>query len=344
MMTKVLHLKSSVAPSDLEMMLATGPNIEFVHVDHAHEGRPEENLIQLSRRRLSVKPHLVHLANRGFMAYALRNMVTSFVRHDQIKRLWFPVRDGVYEVDENDVVYQYSPPVIHTRSPKLLVVFSSMAADIYSASLKRHFEQNFATIQKHIPKDAAVLRIADLGGVVGAYYMNTLFRPNNEVNISSLIRRVLLRNGIERSDVVLYGTSKGGTAALFYGLGEHYKAVSVDPILADEVYLKIFNDSHFTDGVFPEDKREKFTRLISSLDATAVRNIAIVYSQRSPQFPHISSIVNEPLGRYVALFNSLHPGIKSHPDVAPSTINIVVMLINMMFYGLTPDVGTRSVI
>jgi hypothetical protein len=344
MSPKVLHFDPSGGVSELEKVLDQRPEIEFVHVDHSKTGHAGENMIELSRRDRAIRSQLLYLANRGFLAYTLRGFVTSFVRQDQIAKLWIPVRDGVYDIDENGIVYHYSPPLIETEAPKLLVVFSSIAGKMYNVSLMRHFEQNFSTIQKHIPKDTGVLRIADLGGVVGAYYMNTNVLANNEANICALIARVCLKHRVSRSNVVMYGGSKGGTASLYYGLKEGYKVVAVDPIVDDEHYLKVHDDLHFIRGIFPEEKRHKFQRLVGSVEKDKARDVAVICSERSPQFPYISSLVCEPLSQCATFLNSVNPDIKTHPDVARLTINMVVMLINQLLYGFPLPTGMRKVI
>ena len=320
-----------------------GDELQFVHVDHSGAGQPGQNFIEIARRDAQAKDIVVALANRGFMAYALREGTTSFVHYKRLPTLWNKVKDGDCEVDQNGLIYSFEKALNDHPVKHLLVVFSSMAATIYTASMMRHFEQNFSTAQKYMPAGTAVLRIADLGGVVGGWYMNTHALPDNEAHVRALIERIIDRAGISREDVVFYGASKGASAALYHGLQGKYRVVAVDPILADEHYVKMHRDSHFTIGVFPKDKLDKFRELSAAIDPESIAPTVIICSQRSPQFPYITSVLGKAFNDRIAFFNSLHPDIKVHPDVSPKTLNVAVMAMNMLFYGMPMPGGMHVV-
>lgn len=336
--TIVINL-SDLLERGVEQVLGSCPDAGIVRVDHEGAGAAGKNLIHLARKDPGVRAVMVALANHGFMVYMLKGSVTSLVHHERVATLWQRIIDGRFQVDENGLIYTVANPLGEHVARRLLVVFSSMAKDIHMPSMMRHFEQNFASVQKYMPVGTAVLRILDMGGVVGGYYMNTHGFPENERHIQDLISRVMKGLNLSSDDVVLYGGSKGGTAALYHGLLGGFRAVSVDPILADEHYVKVFGDSHFTEGVFPEDKRVKFERMSSDMDPASIKPAAIICSARSPQFPYIDSIIQDPLRSRIAFFNSLHPEIKQHPDVSPKTLNIAVMLMNMMFYRIPVSCG-----
>lgn len=117
-----------------------------------------------------------------------------------------------------------------------------MPIEPYSASLYRYFAKNFSTIDKYIGKNVSILRVADIGGITGSFYLNTNALPTNADKIKSLILEVIEQCQIKSDDVVLYGCSKGGTAAVYHGLTNNYKIVAVDPILNDEHYINNKND------------------------------------------------------------------------------------------------------
>ena len=85
---------------------------------------------------------------------------------------------GAYKIKnyeyKDGLVYSLTPPQIDIN-PNLLVIFSSISGKMYQPFLHRYFEQNFKSINKHISPNTAILRIADIGGVTGAYYLNTNF-------------------------------------------------------------------------------------------------------------------------------------------------------------------------
>lgn len=338
----------TIALADLQArgiaeVFAENPDLRILRVDHSALNSGESNLLDLAIKLPSVREVMVELANRNFFAYMLKDQVTSLVHFRYIGKLWKRVTKGEFQVDENGLVHSVQLPLAGHSPKRLLVVFSSIAGRSRTSSLMRHFEQNFSSVQKYVPAGTAVLRIADFGGVVGGFYLNSYGLPATEPHVQSLIRRMAQSMKVPLDEVVLYGASKGGTASLYHGVLGGYRVVSVDPILADEHYIKQFRDSHFTVGVFPKDKCEKFECLSSNVDPATLAPIVVVCSERSPQFPYIDSVLREPLKGHIAFFNSLHPDIKVHPDVSPKTLNIAVMLINMMFYKLPVAAGVHAV-
>lgn len=317
---------SEIFSADLE-------GVRFVHLRHPGES----NLIRLSRRDEALKEALVHLAARGFLVYKYENAgvaVTSFVHASVAPAFWARNNhNGLLE--HQGICYRLGLPAGGVAR-RLLVVFSCISPyeQMYDASLStRIFCLNFPQAPKYVPWDTAILRIADLGGVVGAFYADTIAQPDNESRVSALITKVAADLGVERQHVVLYGASKGGTGALLHSLNTGFKAVCVDPILADDYYVRRFRDSHFTQGVFPQDKRELFTMRLSAPAPDADR--AVICSTRSPQYPYIDEIAQRsPAGDHIAFLDVQSPAIHDHPDVCNETLGIQVHLINQMLYGI----------
>ncbi len=322
-------LDVSMPTEDVDALIRSLPTLNFIHIEH--KGYSTINLIEVVRKNPIYKPLLVTLANHGFHLYVLREEVSSFVRHRRIPTLWQAVTSGDVACDENTMFHQVTPPG-GQRAEKLLVVFSSIAGTMYTSSLTRHFEQNFKSIAKYVPANTAILRIADMGSVVGSFYLNSHALPDHEAHVSALIARVADGLGLQASDVVLYGTSKGGTAATYYSLRDGYRAVAVDPILSDTYYVETFRDSHFTEGTFPESKQAKFAPLVQRPHAGA--ELTIICSQRSPQFPTIEeTLISRFEDRFVFL-NAQNPDIRDHPDVGPQTLPHMLSQLNLMLAGL----------
>lgn len=314
--TQYAHFLDITTTADtLTDLLIACPTLNFIHINH--EDYADVNLIGIVRKNPAFKPLLVALANHGFHLYVLRDGVSSFVRHRRIATLWKVVTSGDVQCNKNNMFYKVNSPVDH-QVQKLVVVFSSIGSVMYTSSLNRHFEQNFKSISKYIPENTAVLRIADMGGVVGSFYLNSHALPDHESHVSALIAQVTRDLGLTNDDVVLYGTSKGGTAATYYSLKDGYSAVAVDPILSDEHYVTTFQDSHFTLGTFPHTKQEKFSQMIQTVHADA--DLSVVCSQRSPQFPVIEETLINPFRNRFTFFNAQNPKIKDHPDVGPFTL------------------------
>lgn len=307
---------------------------QFVHIDHAAISTTD-NLIEISRKaQPEARSKLVELANRGFSLYRLRNGVSSFVAQERIKDVWGHVKDGTYKFTDG-LIYNLIAPVSGVTT-KLLVIFSSISGKMYQSPMARHFEQNFSSAGKHIPPNTAILRIADLGGVCGAFYMNTHYLQNNEVRLSLLLEKTIRELRLANSDVVMFGTSKGATAALYYGVKHDVNFVSVDPIVSDEHYINVYRDAHFTVGVFPSTKQDKFNELLARDPTASSRNRILVYSRRSPQYDYINAIVwHSRCGKVFSFVDCNDQLIKNHPDVAGVTRDIWQALLNLSICGLS---------
>lgn len=337
--------------ADLEILLKDDDcPVRFIHVDHGvdHAGTPT-NMVKLARWNNQDRELITTLTNAGFYTYMVKDNATRFVSEKSLDHLWQSLVRKEFVRHPNGIVYSYSDAV--TDVPKrLLVVFSSISGNINTPSLMRYFEQNFKSLQKFIPTDTAVLRIADLGGVVGAFYLNTTHLPNNVENIQQVISDVSRDKGIAHESIVLYGGSKGGTGALFHAIEGHYRCVAVDPIVDDEYYTKHLNDAHFTrNGVFPENKKEIFGRVMNDVanlpELSRPSNVkwSIICSGNSPQYKYISRTLMENSNSRMSFYDSRNPEITDHPQVGMKTVNMATSLINFHLYGLPVAAGVYTI-
>ena len=318
------------------------PQLDFVHIDHsAASSDPAVGLLHLARQTPATKAKLVLLANAGFHQYHLRNGVSSLVRHRRIRHLWREVIAGQVQVDDNDIFHTLDRAE-GAGEPRLLVVFSSIAAKIYNPSLMRHFEKNFASIRKYVPRNTHILRIADFGGVVGSFYLNSLALPQTEARVWARITATAADLKVQPHNIVLYGASKGGTAATFYALRHGLRAVAVDPILSDEHYVKVHRDLHFTQGTFAATKQARFRALIRDSLPPETR-LSVICSSRSPQFAYIEPMLITPFRDRFAFLNSENPAIKLHPDVGPQTVAHTLAQINLHLAGMEAQAGFHTV-
>lgn len=349
---RTIQVDYDMPAEDLDAMLGAddaGETPGFVHVSHGPNAASDAQLVSMARNNPEARATLVTLARAGYFVYGASEGVTRVVRADLVKSFWRQVIKGAYQVNADDLVHTVTAP-LNGRAPKrLLVVLSSMGPDANSPLLERYFVQNFPTLQKFLPPETAVLRIADFGGVMGAFYLDTAHRPHNAQSVQNLITEVRTRLGIEHDAVALYGGSKGGTGALYHGLRGGYRFVAVDPIVSDDYYERKYNDWHFTRGeIFPVNKEENFARLFEEIEsdgraAGIAGRAAVICSDRSPQFPYISGCLFERFGDRMMIRNSQNPQILDHPDVSATTINNVTMLLNMHLYGMTLPCGVVKI-
>jgi len=339
--SSVIHIPIDIPANELRERIASLPTLNFIHVDHAAlSGDTEDSIITLSRKNSQFREILVIMANEGFHLYTLRSGISSMVRHRRIPTLWNMAIASDVTVDRNGIFSKLQRST-GDGEPRLLVVFSSIAGKMYTPGLMRHFEQNFATIGKYVPKNTHILRIVDFGGVVGSFYLNSLALPQNEANIYACIADTAASLGVMPGSIVLYGGSKGGTAAAFYAMRHGWRAVAADPIVSDEHYVKKYNDLHFTQGTFPATKQERFSELVQDVHPDA--RVSVICSTRSPQFPYIDEIL---IGRFRDRFvflNSENSEIRSHPDVGRLTIPHALSQINQHLAGLEIVGGVHTV-
>jgi len=348
----VIHIDHDTDLSKLDELLGgnqAAGGIKYVHVSHGADAPEKATLIAVARKNPVSRACLIALCKSGYYPYCTINNRTRFVRSDLVATLWESVKSGEFRMTPDEVVYSLAPPLSGEKPARLLIVMSTIHANPNSSSLHRYFMQNFPKLQKFVPPDTAVLRVGDIGGVLGSFYLNTVHRPENASAIQRLIESVRTDLGVDHSAVVLYGASKGGTGAFYHGLLGGYRCVAVDPIVADEHYVKNLKDFHFTaGGVFPEVKERAFEKLVSAHLAKGeppapFAKRAVICSERSPQYPYITRLLIEPLRGEVAFYNSRNPMIKDHPDVAPNTINTTTMLLNQQLYGLNMTPGLTDI-
>lgn len=339
----ILWLTLKTQPDEIDSMVVENHGLpRYFRVDTSSAEQPDIDMMKLSLRSKTAKDLLLTLTNLGYSLYYNTTNESRFVRHDRIVHHWPAVKDGTFEASDEGIVHQFEAPPSGVIE-RLVVIMSPINS---KPRLIRYFRPSFATLMKYVPRNTAILRIADVGGVKGAFYLNTSFLPDNSTRIQSLIKSTIDRHGIDAENVVLFGASKGGTGALFHGLTGGLKFVAVDPILSDSWYIENENDYHFTTGgVFPLPKQQVFAKLIeqtASNPQAETADAVIVTSGRSPQYPYTSELI-EPLKAQLTIFNSDNPEIVKHPDVAPRTIYSQVLAINSLLLGFPLPKGEHPI-
>ncbi len=305
----------------------------------------ERNLVTIGVRDSETHAMVKTLASRGYLHYMAREGESRFVHQRRLPTLWKAVIDGELSVSSEGAYYSLQlPPEVEPR--KLLVLFSSIYAPPTSASLWRYMARNYQHVASSIPDDTAILRIADVGGVLGAFYLDTIAAPNNSAAVSRLIEQSIQELGISRSSTVLLGPSKGGTGATFHGLSLGLPFVAVDPILDDTHYEQEMSDAHFTGfPVFPAAKQTTFGNLFAHVLETyssgEPRGI-FVTSPRSAQYPIVIDAARA-LSGIVSVLTANSPRIKSHPDVARVALGPTLSLVNSLLCGWPTPRGFFSV-
>jgi len=314
---------------------------QTLYIDRSKVGdikEREHNLIGFSRREKRINELVVKLASEGFFLVSSLSGNSRFEKFTTAKDFQSNLKVDNLQI-YNNLYYTLDKPMLKFGKNRLIVIFSSVAERAFSADISiRNFFSNFGTISKYIPQNSYVLRISDIGGIIGNFYMNTAFSNRIEDDVQGLLKFILESININKEDMILYGGSKGGTAALYHGILGGYKSIAVDPIVSDEYHEQSSEDSHFTQQygkykIYPQSKQEKFIRLMKM--NTISKNLNIIYSQQSPVYGAINRVIREnDKENKINYLNVCHPQIKTHPDVAAKTINILMLVMNNLFYDL----------
>lgn len=330
MINNILWIDLDTQPGEIDQMVDDNEGLpRYFRVNTASANAPEVDMMKLSLKQPRTKSLLLALTNLGFSLYYNTTDESRFIRHDRIIPHWPAVKDGTFSASPEGIVHQLEVPESGVAE-RLVVIMSPINSQ---PRLARYFRPSFASLMKYVPRNTAILRIADVGGVKGAFYLDTTCLPENSRKIRTLIRSTSDSLGIDSRNIVLFGASKGGTGALFHGLTGRWKFVAVDPILSDSWYEEFENDYHFTTGgVFPRSKQEVFSELIGQaagdLRLESAESV-IVTSSRSPQYAYTAEIIR-PIRDQLTILDSDNPDIVRHPDVAPKTIYSQVLAINSL--------------
>lgn len=316
-----------------------------------HNKDSDQNFIHFAYKNPEFRPFVYLLARHGYVAYTQNGNITKFVNLKHIPKLWTPVIDKTYSF-ENDLIYTVnlseSAQKNEVKPTSLIVVFSSMSTPFDKASLTRYFEPNFASISKHVPDSVAILRIADLDGIVGGFYMPSINYPNRNKDVGDLILKIANKFDIKHDRIVVYGASKGGSAALHIGLKFGFRAVCVDPIVDDETYEKRYNDTHWTKSKIILQKKEDFLADILK-QSEHIENLKgrliIVSSKGSFMFPSINKFVQKIIeygGKPVfCICNDKR--ITDHSHVSLRTLRTVTGFLNMQIQGINLEYQNISI-
>lgn len=314
----------------------------FITVNHS---MPEHwtTLIHMAKNSDDAYRLLVKLAQKGFLVYRASPQGTELVHRSAVKRVWPELRNGVYEQDETGIVYKYSGPRAGGATKSLVVVFSSVHRNAYTQRLERNFAQIFPMLESSVPGHTGVLRIADLDGVVGGFYLPTSRDPENNVRIQEFISRMASTLGIPNDKIVAFGPSKGGTGALYTALNMGISCVAIDPIVTNERRGDRILDRYFVSSeIFQHSHDYHFARAVSKFGASTPANsraqMAIITSRGSEEFNDISRLFNNSNLKSINIINCVNPAIKKHFHVAPKTVAFSLGVLNMYLAGLSVNI------
>lgn len=322
---------------------------KFIYIDKSKIGNTQKerlqwNVLAVARNSVELRKSLATLSSNGFflVGHDRSTGISKFQKledYESFKSNFESWRNC--SIFKNGLFYSLEEPVgvgAKHSCARLLVLFSSIADYPMNASVSRRaWFWNWLKCRNYLPQNTYILRIADIGATLAAFYSNTNFDNQFEIKIQNLIAHIICELDIPWENVILYGSSKGGSGALLHGILGGYQTVSVDPIVSDEYYLfkAAAPDFHFVDGCFPESKETKFIRLINEMQFSPFINI--ITSRNSQQYSYIRRICQPSKGMKFFTFDNA--SICCHADVSPKTIVFQTTLINSIFYNHSFESG-----
>lgn len=221
-----------------------------------------DNLLVLAQKFQNAYKMYKNLLKNDYILYFHDKEQSFFCRRPLFEYLWKRkdlIKEGnlFYTLDEQPENKKTS-----LQKKKLLVVFSCMPAiekqGSYS-STDRCFASSFPSIARSLVKDVLIMKIMDLNLTHGSHYISTLNYPEMESDVQNAIKKVALDQEIKQDNIVLYGSSKGGTGALYHGSLTDYKVLTVDPIISMEEYNNK-KDNHFLKDLRKVDLTEDINK------------------------------------------------------------------------------------
>lgn len=261
------------------------------------------------------------LVRQDYTYFHQRGTVSRFIKRPLVKTMWRKVLENEIQF-KNDVYW--TEQVVGEHVENAVVVFSSLPPqDKYFSHrmYDRCFNQNNPRISQYLRNNTVYIRIADLNCMYGSYYLNTTNYPNYEAELSEAFLSLQSKYRLQNSQILMYGSSKGGTGAFLFSQKHNYKCLVCDPIINMDTYNDD-NDLHYLKGMELEHRFDKFKQLPSGTN----RRIVIASERIQCNFPILHKLHRET--ENFEIVNLKFEYIKNHPDVTLKTLNYQNMFMN----------------
>lgn len=206
--------------------------------------------------------------------------------------------------------YYYEKAKFYNKK-KLIIVFSSFSND----KPKYNYISTLKTV------DCNKLFILDDYGIKGSYYLGLDGNFNIENSVISLITKIMSENNIDFKDVIVAGSSKGGTAALYYGLKYNFgNIIAGAPQYKIGTYLCDLSIKDYANDIFgdyTEGNRIKYDNLIR-INASTNKNskINILTGEGDPQYKNVLKEFENIIKEYNLNATIKMSDISKHSEVA----------------------------
>lgn len=243
--------------------------------------------------------------------------------------------ESTYQGSTKEVTYTLEEAEYNTDY--LIIVFSGFSP-ITAANQYRY---NYVRTLRRV--DAHKLFILDKDGPRGSYYLGKEMSFDFEQSVSELIHDTIDRLKVDKEKVITAGTSKGGSAAIYYAL--KYKlgqAIAGAPQTKIADYITRYAEETAAHVIGETSKEEKIKQLNALIvDELANNNetlLTILGSVHDKQYPdHIVPFVEGMEKRNHPYTLLLDENIKSHGDIAKHYPDFIVNKLLDQINGFTVE-------
>lgn len=223
----------------------------------------------------------------------------------------------------------------------MIVVFSGFGAS-------GNFTYDFKNVLNEI--HSSVLWIKDDFYGNAAYYYSLNGQEIHSV-INDFILDIAQKNNIENENIILSGFSKGGSAALFYGLKYDYnKIITTVPQIEIGTYCKKSHQDILFHMLGENYKSAQFDALNLSIKEAVIKsdsnkNIYFLTSKADEQYKSQVEPFLDQFYRFsnFNLFYSESILVRTHNQVTSHHVQLILSWFYSLISGLTPVYGTKII-
>ncbi|WP_217167162.1 hypothetical protein [Streptomyces sp. AC512_CC834] len=231
-----------------------------------------------------------------------------------------------------EIEYEFTPAA--GDHGNLLVVFSSVGS-------KYGFGNALSGVQCN------VLRIRDRFDGGTSYYVCRDMDFSVSEAVEELICAYTEKLGLSRDEVVLAGSSKGGSAAIFYGLKYGYRNIVAS---TPQYFIGSYSQGHGVLGAYvlgegePQENVDTLDAVLPTLlaeDEDRDRNVYLVSSSRDYQYEEEVVHFLTALRKYsnFNLFMVESPALVKHAEVTRQGLSVILSIIYALTEGTVPRWG-----
>ncbi|WP_404322687.1 hypothetical protein LG298_23800 [Cytobacillus firmus] len=219
-------------------------------------------------------------------------------------------------IHESNVPVKYVFEEGHLHKKHLVVVF----AGFHDANANPPYKYNYIRSLRNI--DCHRLFILDNYGPRGCYYIGGNGSCEFETSVNSLIMSISRKYDIRPENIITAGSSKGGSAALYYGLKYNYGSIiagAPQTRIADYVGKFAKETSDYMLGENPSEEKVAWLNNIISvqLNHEILSDIYILTSENDSQYSkHIKPFQNEMDSKGIKYHMDVDNNIQHHNDIA----------------------------